>query len=260
MPAAWSEEGPPLCRSNPGNAPGDDDSLVALAARTLEERGHRVERRRGWLHHPESGFAIVPRGVEARGAPNGRVSTVTTMQVNHPTLVPDGAFEFQHATENTVDEALASGFAQWAEVDFVPLLDALRSKPEACTTLVMTLPAKGGQPSRKRRAVLGPVWHVRERQPPQPSHDASGDTHSFCPCCLLTKSFEAFRALIEGEGFHCLRLLGLRNPDEAPLADCRVNGEDFEPGAEAIRAYVRTWPDLGFEMRKQLVVLQTLAD
>jgi hypothetical protein len=262
MPAAWNEDGPPLCRANPGTERGQA-SLVALAARTLEEQGHTVERRRGWLYHPGSGFAIVPRAVEAHEAPNGRVSTVTTVQVNHPALAPGGVFEFQHATESKLDDALASGLAQWAEVDFVPLLDALRSKPEACTTLVLEIPAERGRPARKRRAVLGPVRHVRERQPSPPSVEASGDacdTHSFCPCCLLTKSFEAFRGMIEGEGLYCLRLLAMRNPEGAPLSDCRVNGEDFEPGAEAIRAYVRSWPDLGFEMRKQLVVLQTIAD
>ena len=41
-------------------------------------------------------------------------------------------------------------------------------------------------------------------------------------------------------------------------ADCRVNGSDWEKGAEALRHYVATWPEAGFEMRKQYVVLHTI--
>ena len=37
------------------------------------------------------------------------------------------------------------------------------------------------------------------------------EEHPFCPCCLLTGSFEAFRELIEGNGFHGLRLFAARD-------------------------------------------------
>lgn len=37
-----------------------------------------------------------------------------------------------------------------------------------------------------------------------------------------------------------------------------VNGHDFEPGAAALREYVKTWPGAGFEFRKQYVVLHCL--
>ena len=40
------------------------------------------------------------------------------------------------------------------------------------------------------------------------------------------------------------------------MADCRVNGDDFEPGAIALRAYATTWPDAGYEFRKQYVIFQ----
>jgi hypothetical protein len=38
-------------------------------------------------------------------------------------------------------------------------------------------------------------------------------------------------------------------------ADCRVNGEDWLAGADALRAYVATWPDRGLETRKQYVLI-----
>jgi hypothetical protein len=75
---------------------------------------------------------------------------------------------------------------------------------------------------------------------------------------LLTNSFETFRDLIESSGFYGLRLLAMRDERGNPQADCRVNGTDWDKGAEALRTYVATWPAAGFEMRKQYVVLQTI--
>jgi hypothetical protein len=41
-------------------------------------------------------------------------------------------------------------------------------------------------------------------------------------------------------------------------APYRLNGEDYEPGATALKTYVATWPEAGFEFRKQYVILQTI--
>jgi len=40
-------------------------------------------------------------------------------------------------------------------------------------------------------------------------------------------------------------------------ADCRVNGVDRPEGAAALMRYAKTWPDRGFEYRKQYVGIQT---
>ena len=98
---------------------------------------------------------ILPQIVEIHPLDKGGVRTVTTMQVNHPELSPDGVFEFQHSTGDNVADSISRGFDQWLQMDFVPLLDALRPKPEACTVLEMALPAKDGRPARVRRAVWG---------------------------------------------------------------------------------------------------------
>ena len=74
----------------------------------------------------------------------------------------------------------------------------------------------------------------------------------------MTNSFAAFKDLIEDDAFPGIRFFAARDADGSPLADCRVNGEDWEPGAEALRAYVKTWPGDGYEFRKQYVVLQTV--
>ena len=87
---------------------------------------------------------------------------------------------------------------------------------------------------------------------------ASGQAeHPFCPCCLLTNTFETFEPLIESDRFFAIRLLAMRNGDGSARADCRVNGEDWEAGQQALCDYAGTWPDAGFEVRKQYVVVQT---
>jgi hypothetical protein len=43
----------------------------------------------------------------------------------------------------------------------------------------------------------------------------------------------------------------MRDEDGTPGADCRINGEDYESGMEALRSYVATWPEAGLEFRKQ---------
>ena len=109
--------------------------------------------------------------------------------------------------------------------------------------------------------------HFVERPPSKAETTREGDQrkpedtseeHPFCPCCLLTKSFEAFRELIEGNGFYGLRLFAARDAEGELQADCRVNGDDWDKGAQALREYARTWPEAGYEFRKQYVVLQSI--
>ena len=227
--------------------------VVSEAAAAFKSRNHAVTTHKTWLEHGDSGFLIQPQLADLQLLEGGGVHTVTTMQVNHPTLVPAGVFEYQHSTGDTVVSSLTKGFDQWVQTDFVALLDALRVKPQSCTMMEMTFPAKDGKPERVRRAVLGPVTHMAQTPP-----NAAEGHPPFCPCCLLTNSFEAFRVLIEGNAFYGLRLFALRDGDGNPSADCRVNGDAWEKGAQALRAYASTWPAAGYEFRKQYVVLQTL--
>jgi hypothetical protein len=118
----------------------------------------------------------------------------------------------------------------------------------------MSFPAKDGQPARDRRVILGPVMHFMETPPA--NNTTNEDAHPFCPCCLLTNSFPAFKELMESDRFGGVRLFAARDEDGTPQADCRVNGDDWEPGAQALREYAKTWPEAGYEFRKQYVVLQ----
>jgi hypothetical protein len=255
---------PPLCTANPGIGTeakfafangqrtwSENVDIVRLAAAVFKQHGHSLSNEKIWLQHA-SGLTIVPQIVGIQPLDNGGVQTVTTMQANHPTLFPKGVFEYQHSAGDTIADAVSKGLDQWVQLDFVPLLDSLKQKPDACTVMQMEFPAAEGKPARVRRAVLGPVAHLMLEKPTEE------EEHPFCSCCFLTNSFEAFKDLIEGDGFYALRFFAARDQNGTAQADCRVNGEDWEPGMAALREYVKKWPTRGYEFRKQYVVLQTV--
>jgi hypothetical protein len=149
------------------------------------------------------------------------------------------------------------------QVDLPVLLEALRDKPEKCMAMMMEFPASADKGARSRRAVLGPAAHFRQRQPEKSEwRDESGEKkqHDFCPCCLLTNSIDAFKPMLESDGFYAIRFYAARDGDGQPQADCRVNGEDFEAGKQALLKYVEKWPAAGVEFRKQYVVLQNMPE
>ena len=77
----------------------------------------------------------------------------------------------------------------------------------------------------------------------------------------LTETLRQFgspRMLIKSDHFYGLRLFACRDENDDAMADCRVNGEDWEEGKEALCAYVNTWPQAGVEFRKQYVVVQSV--
>ena len=63
---------------------------------------------------------------------------------------------------------------------------------------------------------------------------------------------------MEDTGFFGIRFFAVRDEQGVTEADCRVNGEDWAVGAEALRKYAATWPGAGYEFRKQYVILHTL--
>lgn len=263
---------PPLCPGNPGQGTEgtvgfatahknweETFDLLALLAEMLRAGGYQVKQEAAWLLLPDSGYILQPQWVYCRVLPDGQVQTTTTLQVNHPRLAPDGLFEYQHALGSSLTEALWRGLEQWMQTDLVPLLEVLQPQPKHCMRLELTLPASQGRPARRRRVILGPVLHFRQ-QPPQPAVPSEEEDHPFCPCCLFTRTMLAFRPWLESEGLYGLRLVAIRDAEGRPQADCRINGADWEDGAQALREYALTWPLAGYEMRKQYVVLHTVEE
>lgn len=237
---------------NSGKSKFDLASMLQLA---MKKQGHRTVRTKDALLHLESGCIFQPQLAHLELRDDGSIHTMTTIQVNHPVICPDGVFEFQHSVADSFNTALAEGIDSWAQTDLVVLMSITEVKPESVMQLEMTFPEKDGQPERKRRALLGPVqYYAQEASKSQTTGD---DEHPpFCTCCLLTQSLDIFKKYFEGNQFYALRLYAARMDDGTPAADCRINGEDCEEGKAALMRYVERWPEQGFEFRKQYVVIQ----
>ncbi|MFK3650758.1 DUF6348 family protein [Lysobacter enzymogenes] len=270
-----------LVDANPGGSPAghlrfdDEDGetylepfdLVETLTEILRGHGHRVHAYdNGWIEIGDGGLFAYPQLVEFTELDGETIRTACTIQCNHLRLFPQGLFEYQHATGENFDASIKRGFDQWARTDLMALLDAAREEPETCTSMRMEFGGEDGAPQRRRRIVFGPVAHFGRAQTEaacaQDGEEADG--HDFCPCCLLTNSLEAFRPLLDADGFFALRLFASRDHDDGECnADCRVNGEDWPQGLDGLRAYAATWPTApgqSMEFRKQYVVVQDAAD
>lgn len=253
---------PPQRADNPGSgwqlvlrdenaeAPDLSFDLVELLRRALEEEGFIAHRREGGLEL-DNGLTLQPRFLEMEGS-DGRIRSATTLQTNHPTLCPEGLFEFQHASGETPEDALLNGFRNWAQMDFATLSAALKDT-DACMTMRFVLPD-----GRTRHIALGPFTHYMA-EPPAADTPAAEEAEEFCPCCLFSSAHEALMPYVEAQGTVGLRLFACRNGD-VPDADCRANGIDAPEGAEALKHYAAQWLSKGeMEFRKQYVVVYDAA-
>lgn len=224
---------------------------VASLLEALHRNGRQVRAADKMVVDEETGLCFRPVLIEFQPTDKQGVRKCTKIHVTHPTAIPDSVFEYQHATGDSMSESIEGGYDAWSKADFLALSDATRSKPVDCTVMLLDWPARDGRPARKRRVVLGPISHFRQR----PIDATEG--HPFCPCCLFTTSIDTFKSLIESrDGFSALRLFAMRDADGVASSDCRINGEECEPGKAALRRYASTWPNAGVEFRKQYVIVQ----
>jgi Family of unknown function (DUF6348) len=220
---------------------GSAEDLAQRLVHALNAAGHRA-RRLDTRVETDDGFLLQPKGPDVVPLGIGSVRTCTTVSLAHPTLLPQGTFEFQHATGADAAAALDKGFAAWVGLDYAVLADALRVEPRHCMSLVIDA----------RRVVLGPVAHLVAQ--PLPARD---EDHPFCPCCLFTHALAALKPVIDDAGTHGMRLFAARTADGGFEADCRVDGEDWPAGAAALADYARTWRGEGLEFRKQYALVHT---
>lgn len=232
----------------------EEMDLIELTASVLEAGGYEVIRGADSLEHPASGLLLLPRLVSFTPGEGRAVSTATTMQVHHPELFPNGVFEYQHGGGQCLQQGMSWAIDQWMQLDFVTFLDALRDTPGELMRMEMGFPPREDQPEHWRRIIPGPVMHYCS----DPPADAGSEEHPFCPCCLFTNSIAAFHPCLDSQEFYALRLYAMRDENGEVQADCRLNGEDCEAGADALREYARTWPEAGFECRKQYVLIRSI--
>jgi hypothetical protein len=225
-------------------------NLVECLSEVLGADNIRLKRHRSWLEL-DSGHIIIPQFLSLEPREDGSVRTTSTIEVHHPNGIPEGIFEYQHSTGENMKKSFGAGFQSWAKLDLPVLCDAVLEKPEFCSLLYMPWPSQDAPVVRHRRVIFGPV-QLTARTEFLPAPEEHGP---MCPCCFFTGTMEAFHPMLDDGNFHAVRFFGMRQDDEAQ-ADCRVNGLDYDHGKYAIVKYVNTWPDIGFEMRKQYAVIQ----
>jgi hypothetical protein len=238
--------------------------LVTLLSDVLLVQGQKLSREGNWLRL-DNGFWLLPQWFACETRPDGFTRTGTTIEINHPTLAPNGLFEYQYA--GSKDGATASfleGLNQWAQTDAVALFDSMRAQPQDCISTVQTFSGSADKPEHSRRIIFGPTTHFAAEpksdasvQKDDSSSESDDDEHDeFCPCCLFTRSLEAFQPILESSDYAAIKMFAYRDEDGNIDSDCRVNGMDFEEGKKALMEYVKTWPQRGFEYRKNLAVVQ----
>lgn len=212
----------------------------------------------------QSGLQLVPHDIKGEEQPNGSWRTSTVVEVYHP-LIEDVLFEYQHAAAASQLASLQSGLKSWARMDLATLQDAVNDELEFPSLGLSYTDEKTGA-EYQRQVVLGPMEHYQEHaqeqspKPPEskanPGEEADGNDHDFCPCCLFTHSMEAFHEALKRKEFLGIRLFASRNREGEVSADCRINGHDFPAALPLLTAYAHSWPQAGFEYRKQYVVIR----
>ena len=228
------------------------EALLRLLAAALRSEGFEPVEEPGRLRLP-SGIGLQVEHLQTVELLHGNVRTATSIVASHATGFPHGLPEFQHSVSKTVENALFDGFVNWSRMDLVTLEDCLRDKPDDCTFMDMDVPAAGHEKHSTRRVVFGPTGHFVTAKAETPQ------AHPFCPCCLFTQNFEAFRSLMQEGDTLGMRLFAARDDEGEVSADCRINGRDFPDAEEHLKAYARSWPKTpGMEFRKQYVVIRSL--
>jgi hypothetical protein len=230
------------------------NSIVESLTRVLKEEGYDPVEVPGGIVLP-SGLIARAEFLEMHVLGEEMVRTSTRIVSVHSDQFTDGLTEFQHASGNTEQDSLENGFRTWAQTDLATLEDALAEDSKSSLVMTMDFPESESSPAIRRKIYMGPYIHHVSKS----SEDGNCDPecHTFCPCCLYTKSFEAFSELLKSNRFVCIRLFASRDGDGVVSADCCVNGEDFPLGVQYLKEYVNSWPQKGFEFRKQYVVIRT---
>lgn len=230
-----------------GRAPDLTFDLVDLLLRVMKEESISAKRHGDSLEL-DNGLILQPGFLSLQSiGKHMRCSTV--IQVNHPSLCPNGLFEFQHANGTTPEDAFLNGFRNWTWMDLVALSAALLDEPGSCLTMRLEL-ADG----RTRRVVFSPFSHFMS-DPPEAGTPAAEEVEKYCPCCLFSAAHEAFRTPVEQHGTVGIRMYACVHADGAQ-ADCRIDGVDHPDGAAALLAYASSWlPKGDIEFRKQYVVV-----
>ena len=233
----------------------DSVNLVKALAECLSGAGLCPKVRKDWLELP-NGLTLLPQLSNMVPLEDGGVQTSTTIQIAHSTVIPSPVFEYQHSTGDSLATSVSNGFTQWMNLDLPVLTDALLETPEQSMAIVMPVQKNNGE-THYRRVLLGPLSHYQQT-PEDAAPSLESEHPPQCPCCFFRSLVDDMQEQLNAEDFIAVRFYAMLNSQGEPEADCRLNGVDWEPGKQALVRYVNSWPDRGFEFRKQYGIIQTV--
>lgn len=226
-------------------------SLSDNLRRLLKEYGFEFEINDKWLIHKETGYAIYPQLVDIEDINENSVKTLTSIQINHNVLFPNGISDIQPNYDNDFIASIEGGFQQWIQMNWQVLVDTLNNQSQNFS-LEMSFNLENKEIIR--RISLSGIAHYRQYETQEIS---SNEPHKFCPCCFITQNMDYFMPLIQSNETYFIRLFAYRNNGEK-LAICQVNGQEYEYGKTGLLEYIDKWENCGSEFRKQYVIIRTI--
>ncbi|RZT10736.1 hypothetical protein SAMN05216319_0800 [Duganella sp. CF402] len=245
-------------------SPSAGVSVQVEALLTVEDIFTQALQAEGYAWRLENGEISLSQGfiasveyLESQPIGENAIRTSSKIVCKHAVHFPEGIFEFQHASGASEQESLLNGFRSWAQTDLATLIDAVSDTSETCLVMEMSWPAIDAQAELKRKIFMGPYIHSAAESIVNVD-GCEGECHDFCPCCLFTKSLDAFTEQLNSREFVGVRLYASRYADGTVVADCRINGDEYPLGVEHLKKYAETWPHRGLEFRKQYVAIRTI--
>lgn len=222
-----------------------------------EIEGHK------WIYVKNNGYYLLPQLIDLYYDENDKLNLSATIQIHHKELFPEGIFEYIYpqTNENNIIDGLFSLFKTWVDLDWETLCDCLNPTDKS---KYMSAKISFDEENKKVRQVYyGAVLsypNIDIEDAKTKGIDVEPYIDEFCPCCLFTKSMEAFDNQIKDfNKNYAIRLFALKAPDGELDADCRVNGEEYPEAEKYLKEYAKTWKDCDIvKLRKQYVVIRNV--
>jgi hypothetical protein len=247
--------------------------LVDLLSDVLLTYGEKSVREGNWLRL-NNGFWLLPQSVPSKVI-DGSIRTETTIEINHPTFIPNGFFDYQYVSKTDgIIESLLTGFNEWVQTCATVLCDSLLAKPINSQHSLMEFPNSAdvvmhgsgfsGGETRLRRIIFGPLMYFASLGEITSENVVSLSLNierhdEYCPCCFLLKRYSnIFMPFLNSDDYVVIQLYASRNLSGDITTVCYVNGKVFEDGRKALMEDAKTWPQRGTESRKNTIIVQNV--
>lgn len=179
----------------------------------------------------------------------GNIHARLIIKTRHEGLFPDGIFEFAYGGGTDMESAIIDAAYRWIQSDFNTIHDLLCTAKEhnhdGNKADVVSMTPQG--------EVLG--WEIVFG--PLISTTIEGVKQKISQDEIFWRLFDVITEDLLGEkGIYPIKFFAIQNEKNEIDADCRLNGQDWQKGREALLEYIREWnlKDI-FHWRKQYVIV-----